>query len=1035
MSLRNLPSAFRKQPKWLRITTYLLCAYLTYALILGVLTPWILQSQLSQLLSDKLHRVVSIEKVRINPFLLRIRVSNLVIEENKSHQPFVNVSLFEVDASFWQTLLHFTPTLEHLSIIEPYGHIARLAEGEQAQFNFSDIIDSLNEANAEKEPVEKEQTEIPPLRVNRVNLEGGQIRFSDDVSNTNIIFPNLAFEVTDFDTRAATFKLTEQQNTATEDNHYNVKIETSEGGSIGFAGQVQLAPFEIKGNIALSAIALAPLWPLSNDVIEARLTNGLLDFYGDYHLSEGQESLRFQANNTQLTLSELTISDLTQPRITVAEINIHDLSLDTDTEQIDVAEVIISKPWIDGNLDEQGLDLQAMFMPSSIATTKQTSSLAEQQVNTQTSQIDESNWRVILQSFALNNGDIQINESHVSKGMHWRVFDLNATTGVVDTSFQLPIEYSLDLGVGGEVRGYPEQASGYLSSDGKVNVSSEQVSGSFEINQFALSQLQSYLLPYVNAILQDGAVGISGTFEAGTASPITFTGDANIANLTVIDGLQQQPLLKWQDMNIQGIQYQSLENQLSVQAVMFDKPYTKFIIHKGKQTNIGDLLVQNASTEADSALVADDASPPESAAQAGTEDTQSASNNIAIRIDDISINDGSAYFEDNSLRAPFASGIEALNGNIKSLSSTPDTTANVNLMGKIDGYAPVILKGEVNPLIEQIYLDLNFSVDGAELTSVNPYSGTYMGHFIDKGLLSLNVEYKLENNQLVGDNKIVIDQLTLGRKTNSEQAVNLPLSLAIALLQDSNGVIDLGMEVSGDLNNPSFGFGSIIFKALGNIITKAVTAPFSLLANLVGSEDELNKVTFADGSAELNEAASQTLQTLAAALAKRPGLKVDIEGSVNEVTDAYELAEQKLQANLLEISKKTSLPEGFSPSTVPLSGPIADALRTLFTTATNKEIEEQRKLIKARLQEGDSEKIVPEEQLEQALMITMYNQVRSTINVPRHELAKLAEDRAKSVKMFLSENGSIDPNRLFLLNSRQHLASAESGVTLTLKAN
>ncbi|GAB2676796.1 DUF748 domain-containing protein [Aliiglaciecola aliphaticivorans] len=1040
MTPRNISLAFRKQPGWLRYTTYLLSAYFIYALILGLLTPLILQSQLPKILSDKLQRDVTIEKISINPFLLRIRVANFVIEENKRDERFVNVSQLEVDASFWQTLINFTPTLESLSIKQPYLHLARLAEKEHTEFNFSDILDTLQAEDGQQEAA-TEEAGIAHFRVNYFTLEGGQILLSDEVSSTNIALPNLAFELTEFDTQGAISKVIQQQDPVTDDNHYDVHIETAEGGSIDFTGQMQLAPFEIKGNIALSDIALAPLWPLSNDLIEAKLTDGLLGFYADYHLSEEQSGMRFRADNTQLSLSNLAISASNEPRIKVAAIDIKQLSLDTDSEQINLAEVTIDQPWIDANFDKQGLDLQGLFTPTKAATSTQVPSPTGPQVNSPKSQADESKWRVILQSFALNKGTIELKESMVSDGMYWQVLDLNLATGVIDTAFETPIEYKLALALGGDVSAQPILASGHFSSDGEVSVATEQVTGSFKIEEFALTQLQSYLLPYVNATIDDGLASVSGTFDGGTSNAISIAGEANIANLSVIDGLHQQPLVNWQDMNIQGIQYQSAGNQLSVKTVRFDKPFSKFIIYQDKQTNIGNILVQNSSSNPDSTLDLEDGSPSSpsaslaSAQQQSVENAQAATSPMVIIIDDISINDGRAYFEDNSLKAPFASGIEQLNGNIASLSSSPQSAAKVDLVGKIDGYAPVLLKGEVNPLIEQMFLDLNFTVDGAELTSVNPYSGTYMGHFIDKGLLSINVNYLLENNQLVGDNQIVIDQLTLGRKTQSEQAVSLPLSLAIALLQDSNGVIDLGMEVSGDLNNPSFGFGSIIFKALGNIITKAVTAPFSLLANLVGSEDELNKVAFADGVAELDETASQTLSTLAAALAKRPGLRVDIEGTVDEVTDAYELAEQKLLEQLLQLSGETSLPDDFGPSTVPLSGPLTDALTRLFTSTTNKLVEQEREVVKGILQEGDSEKVIPEQQLEQALLIAMYNQVRSSIDISRRELANLAAERAKAVKLFLTTQGNIDPNRLFLLNSRQHLASDESGVSLTLEAN
>ena len=1058
MSFKNLITTFSNQAKWVRITTYVITAYLIYALILGLITPLVLQSQLPGVLSDKLGRTVSIEKVRINPFLLRVRVSDFIVEEEQTNAPFVQVSLLEVDVGFWQTLLHLTPTIEHAYIDEPYTHLARISGGDKTTLNFSDIIEKLKQESSEQPPVDEDEiTKIPHIRLGRFQLSGGHVLLSDHVTDTEINYPELAFELTDLDTLALISQPSKDKSAQLPENHYEFKLLSDEGGTLHFDGQFQLAPLEAKGSIELASVALSPLWPLSDDVIEARLTNGLLDFNLNYHLVQHVDGVRLQVNNGQLALSNLTITDSnSQPKVKIAGIHITGVKLDTNTQQVDIASVRIDEPWVDASVDKMGVDLVAILTPQSkldpvtasapnvkSAANSDAVSRTESQ-NAQTEQADpnagtsvqdeadEPEWRVVLQSFALNNGDIAINERVVSQGVHWRVFNINATTGVVDTHFESPIEYTLQLGVGGNATQLPTSSLGEFVSSGKVNVTQQQVAGTVDVSQFALVQLQPYITPYLNADLQNGIAGVSGSFAAGSASPTVFTGQANISELAVVDGLKQEPLLKWQDMQLAGVQYDTGENAFSLQKITLKSPYAKLVIDKNRQTNISDIIVKTPSASA----------PPiqPSAAVNSPTMTEQAASPMAIRIDDISVLEGSAYFEDNSLRPRFASGIEALNGSITSLSSKADTSANVDLNGKIDGYAPVALSGAINPLLDDMYLNLNFSVSGAELTSVNPYSGTYMGHFIDKGLLSLDVGYKLENNQLKGQNHVVIDQLTLGRKTDSEQALSLPFGLAIALLQDSDGVIDLGMEVSGDLNNPSFGFGAIIFKALGNIITKAVTAPFSLLANLVGSDDELNDIAFSHGSAALNDAISEKLNTLAKALVKRPGLRVNIEGTVNEVQDAYEIAEQQLQQQLLELTGDAVLPADFSASAITLTGPYGNALVTLFSVATNKVVEEERQVVNAQLEQGqpeqkDGKRLISQDQQNQALVIAMYNQVRNSIKVPRHALAILAESRAKAVKTFLVNNAKVDTNRLFLLNSREHLQRDKSGVTLTLEAN
>ncbi len=194
------------------------------------------------------------------------------------------------------------------------------------------------------------------------------------------------------------------------------------------------------------------------------------------------------------------------------------------------------------------------------------------------------------------------------------------------------------------------------------------------------------------------------------------------------------------------------------------------------------------------------------------------------------------------------------------MSSVPGTKASVDISGNIDRYAPVKVKGEINPLLDQPYLDLDVIFQSVELTTVNPYSGTYAGHYIDRGQLSLSLNYQLENNQLKGSNHVVIDQLQLGKASESDLATDLPISLAIALLQDSDGVIDLGVEVSGDVDDPEFSLGAVIWSTISNIITKAVTAPFSFIAGLADSDDELNVIEFEFGANTLTTDEQEKLQ-------------------------------------------------------------------------------------------------------------------------------------------------------------------------------
>jgi hypothetical protein len=182
---------------------------------------------------------------------------------------------------------------------------------------------------------------------------------------------------------------------------------------------------------------------------------------------------------------------------------------------------------------------------------------------------------------------------------------------------------------------------------------------------------------------------------------------------------------------------------------------------------------------------------------------------------------------------------------------------------------------------------------------LTPYSGTYAGRSIERGILNLDLEYSLENNHLEGKNEILINRMKLGERVDSDRAVDLPLDLAVALLTDLNGIIDLSVPVSGDVDNPEFSIGGVVFSALVNLITKAVTAPFNLLASLVNSEEDLQRVNFDAGSAALKDTAQNKLGELAAALTQRPALTLLIAGRFNPTSDRAALQQRLLDEQLL----------------------------------------------------------------------------------------------------------------------------------------
>ncbi|MCZ4241020.1 DUF748 domain-containing protein [Alteromonas macleodii] len=1149
-------SRFSTKPKWFRLSTYLVLIYLTYALLIGVVTPAVLKAKLPNIVKENIGRDAAVEDIAINPFLLKIEVTNFVIYPNihssnesednvvilNQENHFFSVGNVSLDVGFWQSLFTFTPAVESLTIDEPFVSIARLSESEDTQiFNFSDILTHVEKRStkAPEEPNDTSEGQIPRITLRDFALNAGRVVIEDKVTNTLLDYPELSVDLQDLDTHAlissssvgnknANPKSDKSESAQSKGklafNQYQFNLLTAEKGNIAIDGEFQLSPLKVTTDIAINDVALTPLWSLSKDLIEADLVDGKVNLSLHAEVFEQDTAFQFILERGEFAVNNLVFNAGSSPATTgtakssqeiiaIPAFAIHDINVNALEQQVSIAEVAFDNVRVSGLFDKSGLDLQRLFTPKSSAadatsananpSAAQEGNSAAQKGNSETEDEDvfnvatdstnelahDTSWYVELHQFAFNDGSIDLLERSVSDGTYYRISNLNIKSGKVTTDFSKPISYTTSLHVSADPQTFSDTSKGALSSSGSVVIAEQTVQGKAAIEQLVLSQFQQYVSPHANVTLEQGLFNLNVEFNAAfndatdkdNIDSLNVKASMSIDNLSVLDDASS-PLLQWQSLNVDNIEFDHASNQLSADNIHLQAPFARLIIDEAKQTNVSKLIVASSDKSANSESSSETGSATTSKASnanvpAGTTAEPSQANELAIAVNTISIENGKAYFADHSLTPKFASAIESLNGKVLGIDSRSTSPANVDITGKIDNYAPVKLAGTIHPLKDDIDLDLDFSVKGAELTSVNPYSGTYMGYYIDKGLLSLAVQYKLNGKALEGKNHVVIDQLTLGKKSNSDQALSLPLGLAIALLEDRNGVIDLGLDVSGDIDSPDFSFGSIILNAIGNIITKAVTAPFSLLANLVGSDDELDNVEFGFGEHSLNADAQEKLNTLAKALKKRPGLRVNIEGTVNAMSDASALAQRQLNTTLLTRSgyadasatsgnastNENSLAGGenessntlgsvqrdsISGSSIPLEGPLADALLSyyveVFTPDLNQEYENMVAQLYPELTNSDNEQsqksadnnkeVINEESVNRALSIARYNKLRNNIDIPESDLILLADARSKAVKGFLANEAEVEANRLFLLNTQHDLHTEFSGVELTLEA-
>jgi hypothetical protein len=424
--------------------------------------------------------------------------------------------------------------------------------------------------------------------------------------------------------------------------------------------------------------------------------------------------------------------------------------------------------------------------------------------------------------------------------------------------------------------------SGEISVKGTAGATPARLEATLDIRKVPLVPLQPYLDAVARVELVSGVFSADGTFQYGTKADtpdIRFAGDVTVQAFEIRDVKIKERLVAWNALSLEGIRVETAPGRLRIDQLTARSPYARIAIAEDRTVNITDVFLTQQSTK-----------------EKGTAGSQKSGKVMPVEIGLVRIEKGSTHFSDLSLIPHVAAGIFQLDGQMKGFSSKPQARASVDLAGKVFPYGSVAVAGQLNPLSADAYTNLKVQFTTVPLTTLSPYSGKFAGYVIKDGTLSLDINYKVSARRLVSENKIVLNQLTLGERTDSPDAVRLPIALAVALLKDAKGVIDIDLPVRGNLDDPEFSYGRIVWKALVNLLTKIVASPFHLLGSLVGGDEETMKyVAFSPGSSIMNEPEQQKVMRLSQALAQRPALRLELRGVFHKEVDGHAIREARFE--------------------------------------------------------------------------------------------------------------------------------------------
>jgi uncharacterized protein involved in outer membrane biogenesis len=596
---------------------------------------------------------------------------------------------------------------------------------------------------------------------------------------------------------------------------------------------------------------------------------------------------------------------------------------------------------------------------------------------------EPNRWKVALATIAIEKANVHFEDKTTPAPMKLDVD--NAMLAIRDASLDLTKAIPLKVKL-------PVKQGGLLNIDGKIAIS--PLKGDFQVKLDALS-LKPYS-PYVNQFallkLEDGQVNLKGKLSVRNDKKFSsrFSGGFSINNLAMLEEDSGTPFLAWKEVASDDLSFDIAPNQLHMASLRISDPVGKFIIFEDKSLNVKRIL-----------RAKEDGSTAVQTTEAVTTDAD-----FPINVERININNGELEFADLSLTPQFGTHINSLSGVISGLSSDATSTAQVELDGKVDDYGSARIRGSVQPFKATDFTDLKLAFHNLEMNRLTPYSGKFAGRKIESGKLSVDLEYKIKQRKLEGENKFIINKIILGERVESPDAANLPLDLAIALLEDSDGVIDLDLPIKGSLDDPQFSYGKVVWKAFVNVLGKIVTAPFRLLGKLFGGDsDKLGTITFDSGSADISPEQQEKLNSLAAALKKRPTLLLTISPTYDGAADKVAL--QVLATRIAVLKEmEVDLKSGERPGPIDLNNVKAQiAIDNLLKDRKG----EARGMKAIESIKNAFRKSKPEDL---PIYQKKLEELKNTTPVSELDLTKLAQSRADSLKTYLTDSTNLDVTRL-----------------------
>ncbi len=991
-----------------------------YAFIGFVVIPYFIQHNFTKLAKESLGTYAHIAKIYFNPFNLQFEIDDAVVYD-KNNKVLLYFSKFSTNLEL-KYLLDSTLYINHLYLKNLFIDINI---DKETHYNFEHIIHFLEGNSKDTNNSQEEASNKLYITIKKLDLLSTQLHFEDKSKSQTFVLKSKPFNlhVEDINTHE------------NERGSLNIDIVTEQMGSIHSKAKLRLVPLQLEGSFNIDNFNINKMYSYIQDDVDFKLSGKQLDSSLNYSIFYTENQLDVELNNTLINVDTMhyefnsTSIDFSQLDLAIDSIHYKEINSTTSTiinnfntnlngliyrDSLNLLELsnfytMFKRINIDTNsqikakvsdtkltgfaLKNRHKDLMAFDLLHienllidtahnsyniKAITTNNTKSwvhlykdlttdfdyLVEKSDTKNDKNESKDKINLTIEDIYLNNSELSFFDLQKEpRRLAFKKINTHLHNISLDDNHTINFTNSISTPLSGEI-----------TNSGTLSISPFILDLNTTCEDVDLRAYLPYIKDYVNIDMITSSVDDSLQLHLDDKNPPHIDGDIHLKNIDIAHSLTKERILNVNAINLNALHFS--DNHLLLEELMIDRAYSVLAIDEYKNSNFEGLLVSKESNTTQ---------------KKGKEEKP-----FSYLIANLIIKDAMLDYSDFSLPLKFKTHINELNGNVIALSSNKNDSTYVEVDGVVDKYGQATILGTLLPNNPEKELDVKVNFINIDITKLSPYSAKFIGQTIDEGKLWIDLNYNIVNGSLLSTNELKLKDFTLGKDIESNESVSLPISLAVALLKDSDGFIELSVPIDGNVSEPDFHYGGTLLSVFTNVITNIVTSPFNFLGKSLGiNTNELSSISFKYAHSELQPPQREKLDKLIEVFSARPEIQLIIKASYDEIKDLEALKKEKFRNSALKNVKKNAS----------LNSKYTLIQNMYIQTFGYEQFESMQKIFK--------ESYPNQQEYNKEFFTLQLQQLIYLEKISDKELHTLALNRARAIKKHLIDNG-LDSRRIII---------------------